>query len=88
MRESTIILKYLKEGEDKGRIEGLKEGQKEGQKEGIQAMKQTVISLGTRVWGVPSVEVRDRIDQINDLTVLQSLSARVLDVKSWAELLA
>lgn len=46
-----------------------------------------LLALGRKKFAEPSTEVLERIQQIQDLTVLESLVNRTLDVSSWEELL-
>lgn len=47
-----------------------------------------LLALGRKKFREPSAEVYERIQQIQDLEVLNSLAIRVLDVNSWDELMA
>jgi hypothetical protein len=63
-----------------------KEGREEGRLEGI---RETLLSQGRKKFGrAPSKKQQAELDGISDLTRLQTLSERLLEVSTWGELLA
>ena len=65
--------------------EGVTEGEKNGLLKGV---RETILSLGRRKFGVPTPEVEPALGGITDRAKLESLADRLLDVSSWEELLA
>jgi hypothetical protein len=53
----------------------------------IEQARETLLNLGTRLLRAPSKVVRQKIESMDDLEELKDLTDRVLDVKSWKELL-
>ncbi len=85
MKESATYQKILREGRVEGRAEGRVEGRVEGLVEGE---RRILRRLGTRQFGKPNPLIDAALDAISDLDRLEQLSDRVLDVKTWEELLA
>ena len=79
MKESATYQKIPREGE--GRVEGRVEGLVEGE-------RRILKRLGTRQFGKPDPLIDAALDAITDLDRLEQLSVRVLEVKTWEELLA
>ena len=50
-------------------------------------LKKTLLRQGHKAFGEPSAEIRAAIEGTRDLAWLEELSLRLLDVKSWPELL-
>jgi predicted transposase YdaD len=101
MKESVTYQAILEEGREKGLREGRKEGRKEGREEGrkqgrkegheegrAEASRRILLVQGTKRFGTPSPKVRRKMTQISDVRVIETLVLRILDVESWAELLA
>lgn len=44
--------------------------------------------MGTKRFGRPPAKIRKKIGQLNDRKEIKSLELRLLEVDSWAELLA
>jgi predicted transposase YdaD len=76
MRESATWQAIFQEGEQKGKEEGKVEG-----------MRDLLLHLGTRRFGLPDAVTQAAIAEITDLSQLQALSDRLLDVSSWQDLL-
>ena len=73
---------------DKGLESGIEKGREEGIEKGIEkGIQKTILRQGTRRFGPPSNEIEGRIRALHDETSLEELSERILDVKSWDELL-
>jgi predicted transposase YdaD len=70
---------------DEGREEGLKKGLKQGQVQGVQ---KTLLLLGRARFGEPNDATRKRLLAIKNVARLERLSMRVLEVRSWKELLS
>jgi Domain of unknown function (DUF4351) len=81
LKESSFYQVLLKEGREEGR----KEGEKRGQIAGAQKL---LFHLGRSRLGPISKKTRAAVESINDLTQLERLGERLLEVSSWAELLA
>ena len=101
MKESVTYQKILREGLAKGRDEGRAEGRVEGRAEGrdegraegrvegpVEGERRILRRQGTRRFGKPDTHIEAALDAIADLERLEQLSDRVLEVKTWDELLA
>jgi predicted transposase YdaD len=73
------------EGEAKGRAEGEAKGRAEGE---VEEARKILLGLGRKKLGPPDERVLARVAGLNDLDRLNLLLERILDVASWAELLA
>ncbi len=83
------LAKGLVEGRAEGRVEGRAEGRAEGRVEGrAEEARRILRRLGTRRFGKPDTHIEAALDAIADLERLEQLSDRVLEVKTWDELLA
>ncbi len=80
MRESTTYRKIVEEGRVEGRIEGRVEGR-------VEEARRIVKRQGIKRFGKPASKYELAIDAIADLDRLELLSERLLDAKSWQELL-
>ncbi len=49
--------------------------------------RRLLLRIGTRIIGPPQAEALARVEAINDLTLLEAMADRLLDVTSWDELL-
>jgi hypothetical protein len=92
-KDSSFYHSILDEGREEGRNEGRNEGRKEGRKEGekkgqIAGAQKLLFHLGRSRLGPISKKARAAIEAIDDLTRLERLGERLLDVSSWAELLS
>jgi predicted transposase YdaD len=76
MRESTTYQAILEEGRVEGRAEGRAE-----------ALRQTLLRQGQKRFGKPSKAVRKAVLALQDVSRLEELTERLLDVASWKELL-
>lgn len=54
----------------------------------LRERRETIVDLGTRVLGAPDAGTRATLESINDLDCLRRMTNRILDVKTWQELLA
>ncbi len=73
MRESVTYQAILEEGREEGYVEGL---------------HRMILRLGRRRFGEADETVRQRIEAIRDIVVLEDLSERLVIVSSWDELIA
>lgn len=73
MKESTTYQAILEEGRSEGIVEG---------------EKKALLLLGTRRFGPPDAATRAAIVSLDSIGKLDQLTARLLDVSSWDELLA
>lgn len=85
MRDSVTYQAILNEGRVEGRSEGLAEGLAEGRADEARAL---LVYLGTRRFGSPDTETRDRLDSVQNPDLLDAWCRRVLDAASWDDLLA
>ena len=76
MRESSTYQLIVEEGLAKGLVEGRTEGRRED-----------ILKLGTKRFGEPTAEMHAGLSEMNDITRLDTLMDRLLDVSSWAELM-
>ena len=81
MRESVTYQAILEEGREIGREIGREEGREIG-------VRKTLLLLGGKRLGEPSESTLAKIQAITDLTQLEQLALRLLEVESWSELLA
>ncbi|MFN0054668.1 MAG: hypothetical protein ACKV0T_21050 [Planctomycetales bacterium] len=72
MRESVTYQAILREGREEGREEA----------------RRILIAMGTKRFGKPTAKVRRAIGEITEAAVFESLATRLLEVESWADLLA
>jgi predicted transposase YdaD len=77
MRDSVTYMAILEEGEEKG----LKRGR-------IEEARSVLRRQGKKKFGAPGKRTAAAIDAIDDLDRLEMLHERLLDAKSWKELLA
>ena len=80
LQESSFYQMLLEEGEKKGR--------QEGRQEGLIAARETLLSLGEKLFGSPDAATRASIDSIDDLERLKQSALRVLSAKGWNDLLS
>ena len=73
MRESVTFQAILEEGEQTGRIKEL---------------HRMILRLGRVRFGEPDEAIRNQIEAIRDIVVLEDLSERLVVVSSWDELMA
>jgi predicted transposase YdaD len=73
LEESSVYQEALRKGEMRGRTKGARE---------------SLIFLGSRKFGPPDEPTQAKIAALSDIDRLHDLSARILDVASWDELLA
>ena len=76
MQESSMYQWIVEEGEKKGEKTGILKGKRE-----------TLLLLGAKQLGKPGKKVRDAIIGVDQLDRLDELLLRVLDVKTWDDLL-
>jgi predicted transposase YdaD len=85
MRDSDTYMAILEEGMEKGMKEGMKEGIEKGR---IEEVKKLIDRMGRKMLGPPGKRATAALEAITDLKRLEHLAYRVIDVKSWKELLA
>lgn len=73
MQESSTYMAILEEGIEKGKAEMLME---------------TILRLGTKRLGKPTPEIEKRLQRIRSRKRLEELTDKILDAKSWDELMA
>jgi len=85
MRESTIYQKIFHEGEAIGELKGRVEGEVKGALTGrLEATRQFLFALGERTYGgEPEASLRDRINAIDDVDLLQSYLLQIPRLASW-----
>jgi hypothetical protein len=79
--QKEIAEEFRKEGREEGLEEGLQLGQQEG-------IRKIILRQGRIRFGEPSEEIRTKIQAIDVLEQLETLSERLLQVNSWEELLS
>lgn len=72
MQESSTYMAILEEGIEKGTKETLTE---------------TILRLGTKRFGEPKEDLQKRLRDNQDTKKLEDLTDKILDAKSWDELL-
>jgi uncharacterized phage protein gp47/JayE len=72
MKESVTYQAILEEGREEGRAD---------------EARRNLLSLGTALFGKPSVKVRRALAGITEVELLESLLLRVIQVSSWTDLL-
>ena len=100
LEDSSIIQEYVqrgvKIGEDRGVKIGEDRGVKIGEDRGVKIaeeranvrLREILFHLGEKQFGPPDPATRDAIEKIADPDRLAALNERVIEVKSWQELLA
>ncbi len=73
IRDLALFQKFIREGEATGRTNGLREA---------------ISRQGRKKFGTPTVEHEAALTAITDLTRLEALSEKLLDVATWDDLLA
>ena len=81
--KKTIAQADYEDGLKFGRDEGVKLGRDEGR---IETLREMVLRVGTKRLGAPSTRWKKRLQDIHNVSKLDELCDRVLDVPSWAEL--
>ena len=74
--------KGLTEGREKGIVEGRAEGRAEAER---QTIRDTILRLGTKRFGMPSPEVVERLVSLSDKQELTERVDRLLEAESWDE---
>jgi predicted transposase YdaD len=80
MKESVTYQAILEEGEAKGEAKGKAEGKLEGE-------RNVVIRLATKKFGPPDANALFALHALTELDRIELLADRVLEAKSWDELL-
>jgi predicted transposase YdaD len=80
MKESSTYQYILAEGRAEGQALGRAEGRAEG-------MQKTLLLLGRKRFGPPDAATRKALKAITEVSRLEQLSERLLEVASWQELL-
>jgi predicted transposase YdaD len=80
MRESVVYQRILSEGRAEGRAEE--------RAEGLARVRRSLLLLGSQRFGEPSEAVHAALTAITDVDRLERMTAQVLRVGSWEELLA
>ena len=88
MRDSDTYMAILEEGMEKGREEGRGEGREEGMEKGrIEEARNFILRLGTKRFGPITPDAQTALEALNDISRLEALGDRLLEVETWAELL-
>jgi predicted transposase YdaD len=93
MKESTTYQAILEEGEARGLARGLETGLEQGLETGLLEGKATearriLLRLAHKRFGMPSAAMLATVEAIADVGRIEELTEKVLDAKSWDELLA
>ncbi|MEO1369286.1 MAG: DUF4351 domain-containing protein, partial [Acidobacteriota bacterium] len=75
-----------REGVAIGRQEGVAIGRQEGAEAGLETCQRLLLRLIGRRFGPPSSAVEARVRRLHDLDEIETLSAKVMDAKTLAEL--
>lgn len=81
MKESVTYQAILEEGREEGREEGALAGR-------IAEARRMLIILGSKRFGAPSDEILASLERVSRIEEMEQLAALILDVESWADLLA
>ena len=81
MKESVTYMEIFEEGEAKGEAKGKAEGEVKGE-------RNLLLRLGRKRFGEPDAATLAILEAITSLERLEQLAERLLEVESWAELLA
>ena len=89
-KELREILKMLTQEEEEFGIdfsrEWVRKGRREGLEEALQALKRVILAQLTQRFGLPSDDLRQRVEGIGSLDELTSIGERLLTARSLAEL--
>jgi hypothetical protein len=86
LEESTTYQYVLGLGQVKGLAKGLAKGREEGRQEGeVASTVASILRLGKRRIGEAPPDIATRIQATTDLVALQNMLDRILDAKSWQE---
>jgi predicted transposase YdaD len=86
MKESVTYQAIVEEGVQKGLAQGLEKGLEKGR---LEQTRHLLLLLGKQHFGRPaSAKVRAQLETVPSLEILENLSGRLLQVRSWDELLA
>jgi predicted transposase YdaD len=89
MKESTTYQAILEEGEARGLARGLETGLETGLLEGkATEARRILLRLAHKRFGMPSAAILATVEAIADVGRIEELTEKVLDAKSWDELLA
>lgn len=89
IEESWVYQDILAKGEARGEVKGRAEGRTEGEARGrVEEARDVLLRLGRKRLGLPDPAILAELSKIEDLDRLDGLLDRVLDVSSWAALLA
>jgi predicted transposase YdaD len=81
MKESATYQAIIQEGREVGREEGREEGR-------VEEARAILLRQGTKRFGPPAPQAQAALEAITAIDRLELMSERLLDVESWAELLA
>jgi predicted transposase YdaD len=84
MEQSATYQAIVRRGREEGRQEGREEGRQEGRTD---EARRTLLRLGELKFGVPAGAARSAIEAIQELSMLEALTDRLLNAASWQELL-
>ena len=91
--EDSSVIQHLKQraqqlGEEQGRKIGEERGVQIGEERASARFREALLRMGEKRFGPPDLQSRAIIENLTDPDRLAALSERVLDVKTWQELLA
>lgn len=92
MKESSTYQSILAEGIERGLERGIALGEKRGIARGeehgkTEGERQLLILVGAKRFGEPDAEIRQALAAITSAQHLEALASRLLEAKSWRELL-
>ncbi|MGL6074749.1 MAG: hypothetical protein ACRC8S_11360 [Fimbriiglobus sp.] len=93
LEESSTYQDVLEQGRNLGYLAGRNEGRDEGRNEGvamgeIQKLRVSILRLGTKRLGAIPEDLAAKIQAESDTPRLDAMLERVLDAKTWAEILS
>ncbi len=85
---AEALAEEREEGYAAAYLENFAQGFLQGRVEGrVEEAQHILLLLGTELFGRPSVQVRRVLDRVTDIDVLEALLLRVIEVRTWNELL-
>jgi hypothetical protein len=78
----------VRKGMEQGLQQGVEQGLQEGLKRALETGRETLLKMGTKLFGEPNQAQRKSVLSISNIDTLRKLELKVLDSKSWKELLS
>jgi predicted transposase YdaD len=87
MEDSVTYQAIVEKGYRRGLEKGRDEGRLEGLSKGAHSLREAVTHLGTQRFGPPDPQTITALEAITDVDTLTQLAEKILEAKSWQELL-